>query len=161
MKQSIIHSKYLLYCFQSLSHYCQSYPKQKIVKLNGKTYHQLIFNTRTLECIKELYSDFYLNGKKIVPNNLYDYLTYEMLAHWIKGDGTRKDNAKILQTDSFSIKEVVLIVNVLLIKFNIKSNIHYQRNNPVIYIKTASKKRIRDKLRPYMCESKLYKIENR
>ena len=84
-----------------------------------------------------------------------------MLAHWIKGDGTRKDNAKILQTDSFSIKEVVLIVNVLLIKFNIKSNIHNASHHPVIYIKTASKKRIRDKLRPFMCKSKFYKIENR
>jgi hypothetical protein len=87
MKQSIINSKYLLFC--------QSYPKLKIVKLNGKTYHQLIFQTRTLECLKEFYSDFYQNGKKIVPRfaNLYDYLTYEMLAHWIKGKGTRKDNA--------------------------------------------------------------------
>jgi hypothetical protein len=84
-----------------------------------------------------------------------------MLAHWIKGDGTRKDNALILQTDCFTIKEVVFILNVLLIKFNIRSTIHYQRNNPVLYLKTASKNRIREKLRPFMCKSKLYKIEKR
>jgi hypothetical protein len=78
MKQSMIprDCKYLLYCFQSLSHYCQSYPKYSIAKLNGKTYPQLTFHTRTLECIKELYSYFYLNGKKIVPNNLYDFINF-------------------------------------------------------------------------------------
>ena len=84
-----------------------------------------------------------------------------MLAHWIKVSGTRKNNSKILKTDSFNIKEVVLIVNVLLIKFNIKSNIHNASHHPVIYIKTASKKRIKNKLKPFMCESKLYKLENR
>lgn len=99
--------------------------------------------------------------KKIVPLNLYDYLNYEKLAHWIKGNGTRKKNAKILQTDSFTIKEVVFILNVLLIKLNIRSTIQYQRNNPVLYITTASKNRIREKLRPFMCKSMLYKIEKR
>lgn len=162
MKQSPTEGggEYLLFCFFSLSHYCQGYPKKIITKLNGKTYHSLSFNTRTLHCFKEQYNDFMLT-KKIVPLNLYDYLNYEKLAHWIKGNGTRKKNAKILQTDSFTIKEVVFILNVLLIKLNIRSTIQYQRNNPVLYITTASKNRIREKLRPFMCKSMLYKIEKR
>jgi hypothetical protein len=70
MKQSIIHSEYLFFCFNALSHYCSSYPSSKSLKLNGKTYNQLTFNTRTLPCFKELYKDFYNeNNKKIVPLN--------------------------------------------------------------------------------------------
>lgn len=161
MKQSIIHSKYLIFGYSSLAHYCQAYPKKGTSKLNGKIYHHLSFKTRTLPCITELRNDFYKGSTKIVPLNLYDYLDYQMLAHWIMGDGTRKDNAKVLQTDSFTIKEVVFILNVLLLKLNIRSNIHYQRNNPVLYITTASKNRCREKLRPFKCESKLYKIEKR
>lgn len=127
----------------------------------------MAFNTRTLPCLQEFRTDFYAckpnssSFLKIVPKNLYDYLNYEMLAHWIMGDGTRKENAKVLKTDSFSVQDVVFIMNVFLIKFDIKSTIHYPRNLPVIYIKTASKNRIRDKLIPFMCKSKLYKIEKR
>jgi len=46
-----------------------------------------------------------------------------MLAHWIMCDGTNKYNALLLQTDCFSIKEVVFIINVLYIKFEILCNI--------------------------------------
>lgn len=55
MKQSPTEGggEYLLFCFFSLSHYCQGYPKKIITKLNGKTYHSLSFNTRTLHCFKE------------------------------------------------------------------------------------------------------------
>ena len=92
-KQSIIHSEYLLFSFLLLQHFCSNYPQLKISKLKNKTYHALTFNTRTLECFKEIYYDFYDKGRKIVPTNLYDYLNYQMLAHWIMCDGTRKNNA--------------------------------------------------------------------
>jgi hypothetical protein len=160
-KQSIIQSEYLLFSFFLLDHFCSSYPQLKISKLNNKTSHALTFNTRTLECFKDIYNDFYFKGTKIVPHNLYDYLNFQMLAHWIMCDGTRKDNALILQTDCFTIKEVVFILNVLLIKYNIHSTIQFQRNNPVLYIKTASKKRIKNKLIPFKCKSMLYKLGNR
>ena len=161
MKQSIIHSEYLLFSFFLLEHFCPSYPQLKMTKLQNKTYHALTFHTRTLECFKEIYSDFYFQGRKIVPSNLYDYLNFQMLAHWIMCDGTRKNNAQILQTPCFTLKEVVFILNVLLIKYNINSTIHYQRNLPVLYIKTASKNRIRNKLKPFKCKSMKYKLGNR
>jgi hypothetical protein len=41
-----------------------------------------------------------------------------MLAHWIMCDGTRKKKAIILQTDKFTIEEVVFIINVFIIKMN-------------------------------------------
>jgi hypothetical protein len=76
-------------------------------------------------------------------------------------DGSRKNNALYLQTDSFTIQEVVFILNVLLIKLNIRSKIHYLRNNPVLYITTASMNRNRELLRPFKCKSMYYKIEKR
>jgi heme/copper-type cytochrome/quinol oxidase subunit 1 len=161
IKQSIIQLPYLIFLLNKLSHYCPHYIFYKKEKYLNKYYDSYYFYTRTLPCLQEFKNFYNDKNKKIIPLNLFDYLNFEMLAHWIMCDGTRKNNALILQTDSYTIQEVVFIINILIIKFNLNCTIHYQRNNPVIYIKTRSINKIRDKIKPYMCESMLYKIENR
>jgi hypothetical protein len=73
------------------------------------------------------------------------------------GDGTYNSGVRI-QTDSFTEKEVVFIINVLIIKFNLECSIHYQRGNPVLYIKSKSIKRNLHNLLPYMHDSMKYKV---
>jgi hypothetical protein len=87
-----------------------------------------------------------------VPENLYDLLTYESLAHWIMGDGTYNSGIRI-QTDCFTIKEVVFIINVIYIKFNIMCFIHYQRGNPILYIPSKYVSKIYPYLKPYIISS--------
>lgn len=48
----------------------------------------------------------------------------------------------LLQTDSFSVIEVVRLINVLIIKFNCKCTLRYQRGNPVIYISRRSVRKL-------------------
>ena len=73
-------------------------------------------------------------------------------------DGTRTYNGLTLQVQSFTIQEVVFIINVLIIKFDIDCSIHYQRSQPVIYIKAKSMDKIRASLDPYILPSMKYKI---
>ena len=47
---------------------------------------------------------FYLEGKKVVPLDLYNMLNYEALAHWIMGEGTKVNKGLTLQTQSFTIQ---------------------------------------------------------
>jgi hypothetical protein len=74
------------------------------------------------------------------------------------GDGTKSGTGLTLQTQSFTIKEVVFIINVLIHKFNLDCNIHMQRNQPTIYIKSKSIKKIKPKILPYIFPSMRYKI---
>lgn len=157
-RQSMEHLPYLLDVFSKLIHYCPSYPIKVKAKVNGKVHHGLQINTRALPCITELYNLFYLNGKKIVPKNLYNLLTPEALAHWVAGDGSRGLSGVFLQTQSFTVKENVLIINVLMIKFNLKCSINMQRNKPVIYIATASVPTLRALILPYLHPSMYYKV---
>jgi len=61
-----------------------------------------------------------------VPNDLYDILTYESLADWIMGDRSFvKGGGLYLQTQSFSVKEYVFIMNVLNIKFGLHTTLHF------------------------------------
>ena len=74
------------------------------------------------------------------------------------GDGSKVGNALYLQTQSFTIKECVFIISVLIYKFDFICNIHMQRNQHVIYISAKSMKKIRGKLLPYFIPSMFYKL---
>lgn len=156
-KQTINHIEYFYFIFFKLSHYCSKAPYTTRTIVHKKEHIGLGFTTRSLSCITELYNIFYVNNKKIVPSNLYDLLSWEALAHWIMGDGTYNSGVRI-QTDSFTVKEVVFIMNILILKFNLECSLHYQRGNPILYIKSKSIKRNLHNLLPYMHDSMKYKV---
>ena len=45
------------------------------------------------------------------------------------GDGAKMNKSLILCTDSFTLQEVILLMNVLKLKFGINSTIHGIKNN--------------------------------
>ena len=117
-----------------------------------------MFATRVYPCFTEWYHLFYQEGKKVVPLDLYNMLTYEALAHWIMGDGTKVYKGLTLQTQSFTVKECVFIISILIHKFNLKCSLHMQRNLPTIYISSKSMEKLRPLILPYICSSMRYKI---
>ena len=117
-----------------------------------------MFATRVYPCFNEWYNMFYREGKKVVPLDLYNTLTFEALAHWIMGDGTKSNKGLTLQTQSFTIKECVFIISILIHKFDLKCSLHLQRNQPTIYISSKSIKKLRPFILPYFCDSMVYKL---
>ena len=158
LKQSMANSALVLFVFNRLSHYCSSYPSITITNLKGYRFKSLCLNSRTYPCFTEFYNMFYVKGVKIVPLNLYDLIDFEFLAYWIMSDGSKAGNAIYLQTQSFSIKECVFIISILIHKFNLDCNIHLQRKQPTIYISAKSMKKIRSYLLPFFLPSMVYKL---
>ena len=86
-------------------------------------------------------------------------LTIQGLSHWICGDGTFVKGGSIyLQTQSFTVIEVVRLINVLIIKFNCKCTIHYQEGKPVIYISSRSIRKLLPELLKHIPKSIHYKL---
>jgi heme/copper-type cytochrome/quinol oxidase subunit 1 len=158
-KQSTDKLEYFFYVFNKLSHYCSSYPHINQTTINGKNFTGISFTTRTYPCLTEFYQRFYYKNIKIVPLDLYELLTYESLAHWIMGDGTKSHKGLVLQTQSFTVKEVVFIINILIYKFNLKCSIHMQRNQPTVFISSKSMTIIQPYILPYFCNSMRYKLD--
>lgn len=159
-KQTIKHINYFYFVFNKLSHYCSRGPYTTRTILHKKEFIGLGFTTRTLPCITELYDIFYVNNKKIIPHNLFDLLTWEALAHWIMGDGSYNSGVRI-QTECFTMKEIVFIINILIIKFGLECSLHKQRNYNILYIKSKSIKKNLHNLLPYMDDSMKYKLLGR
>jgi hypothetical protein len=76
------------------------------------------------------------------------------------GDGSKRNKGITLCTDSFSIKDVVTLMNILKIKFNINSTIHMEKLKPRIYINKKELLKILPFIKPYFDDHFLYKIEN-
>ena len=154
--QSGDHSKYFYFVFLSLAHYCSSFPLVRIRNRFGKTTIGLQLETRSLPCFTELYYLFYINGVKVIPFNIYELLTPVAL---IMGDGSTQRHGLIICTDSYTIPEIVRLMNVLIIRYRLECTLRFHTSTqPRIYIKQHSIAQLQTIVGPYMISSLLYKI---
>ena len=74
------------------------------------------------------------------------------------GDGSKRNEGVTLCTDKLTLPEVVLLINLLIIKFDINPTLHKEKNNYRIYINKADLNKIRPHLLPHFVDHFLYKI---
>ena len=148
-----------MFFFSTLSHYCNVLAYYKTSVRKDKIHTALAFYTRGLPCFNELRHLFYVNKVKRVPEDIYNLLTPVALAHLIMGDGSAKQYGLLLCVDSYSVVEVVRLMNVLLIKYNLESTLRYHTpTQPRIYIRQRSMTILRELVKDHIIESMLYKI---
>lgn len=127
----------------------------------GDKFHTSIeIETRALPCFSELHCIFYKNGVKVIPVNIYELLTPEALAHLVMGDGNARSHGLIICTDSYSVQDVVRLMNVLMVKYRLVCTLRY--NSPLyprIYISERSIPLLRTIVRPHMHSSMASKIK--
>jgi hypothetical protein len=165
-KQSLAHSQYVWFVYNIISHYCSSYPFLTSGTRAGVRFYGLEFFTRCLPCITELYPLFYIESKKVIPHNIYELLTPAALAHLIMGDGTALPQGLIICTNSFSLPDIVRLMNVLMTRYSLECSIHIKRRPSqkieyLIYIKECSMPHLRSIVAPYFHSSMVYKINGK
>lgn len=129
-----------------------------------------------MPCFTELHSFFYPKDVKVIPKNIYELLTPVALArprflceplsrftqktHLIMGDGSTKNTGLILCTDSYSIQDVVRLMNVLIIRYDLKCSLHKSSNGlgNRIYISINSVSKVVEIVKPHLIPSMYYKI---
>jgi len=113
-----------------------------------------------MPCITELHNQFYKNKTKIVPLDIYNLLDPIALAYLICGDGSVSKHGLILCTDSFPIIDIVRLINVLIIKYNLECTLKYHTpTHPRIYIREKSINLLRSIVKPYIHSSMGYKLK--
>lgn len=102
-----------------------------------KSYEKIRFDTLTLPCFNPYREIFYSGKKKIVPLNISELLSSPLaLAVWYLDDGAlRKDSSAFrLHTNSYTLPEVQLLQETLLVNFHLNSAIHKQGGGFLLHI---------------------------
>lgn len=89
---------------------------------------------------------------------MFDLLTPRALAYWIMSDGVSNQYGLTICTDSYTIKEVVILINILKIRYDLNCSIHYLNNRPRLYIKADSMNKLRLLVKPYIIPFSQYKL---
>lgn len=179
LKQSVKNFSYLWQVYNELAYLCSGPLFESKTRMRGKIIYSWSLQTRQLPCFMEIFNIFYVerggNMKKSIKPELFFYLDYIALAHWIQGDGSSRNKGVSLITHGFTLEEVILLFNILIIKFNIQPTIYsYEtRWDPEVYkgprpelaktehqihISERDLNKIRPKLLPYFSDHFLYKI---
>jgi hypothetical protein len=161
-KQGLDHKEYIYHLFDTFSDYINAkIPRhtEYLDKRTNKVYTSIVFNTYSLPCFDYYHDLFYINGVKKIPLNIGELLTPVGLAYWAMDDGGKKENAFYLNTDSFSLTEVELLIKVLKENFDLNCTYHVKRKDQHrIYIRTDSMDKFRILVTPYFIPSMMYKL---
>lgn len=122
------------------------------------------FNTISHPYFTKYYSEFYKNGKKVIPFDLLERMSSLGLAYLFMDDGSRdsKTNSYYLSLCSFELDEQKKFMQFLFNKFGIKTSLHAKgtKDNKYhhIYIKAESRNILIKLIEPYIIPSMKYKI---
>lgn len=158
-KQSIIHFDYFMSVYQLLKGYTSRYLYIVKTKIKGKIYYGMEFYTVSLLVFSILRKLFYNGRIKIILKSIYDIIDYVTIAHLIMGDGACQDKGITLNLQAFTLKELIYLMHIFNIKFDINCNIHKSRNQYVIYITTKSLKKLFLYIKQYIHLSMEYKLK--
>jgi len=89
---------------------------------------------------------------------IFEDLNPVALAVWAQGDLNKHNKGFRNNTQSFTLQQVVILLNVLIIKYGLDSTVFYDRARPRIFILTNSMNKFRTIVGPHFHPSMLYKL---
>jgi LAGLIDADG DNA endonuclease family len=162
-RQGSINASYLLHLYNLYQEFVTTPPAVSSItdKNTGKIRYNLSFATLALPCFNELYEAFYLEGKKIIPNNISDLLSEVSLAYWIMDDGSFTGSGLKLHTNAFSLEELNLLIKALDKNFSIKASVNVsnrEKSQFSLYISKNQMSLVKDLVIKHMHPDMLYKL---
>lgn len=154
----IAQKEYCLYktkIFTSLGAKCTFRKRGTPDKRNGIFYESYNMYIPCNPAFKELYEEFYPEGKKVIPMNLMKYFSEVSLAFLFMDDGTKMKSGYKIATNCFSKENIKEFSEFLNKKWGINSTIHKDNG---LYIKANSKALFKYLISPYICECMKYKL---
>ena len=123
------------------------------------------FQSISHESLTRFYSNFYPQGKKIVPANLIKLLTSQALAVWYMDDGSKKTHGRgaFLHTQNFILEDQYKLIEILNKNFGLEARISshgWSKGKQLfrLYITANSFPRFKALILPYLLPIFNYKI---
>lgn len=161
VNQSLKQNEFVVWLYEVFKDFVQTPPKVKQAKRNGVNHEEVMFNTLTHSCFRNFYEMFYLSSKKVIPENIDQFLTPTVLTVWFMSDGSvksKESRGRILNTQSFTRPDMERLTTILKSKFNLQSSIRTQKDGLQIYISGKSAEDLNAILKDKILPSFYYKL---
>jgi hypothetical protein len=159
-EQSHIRTEFFMDVYKYFIFYCKSEARlrERFDKRTNKIYKTWHFSTLSSCLFTNYYYWMYPEGKKIVPKDINKYLDSVALSYWIMCDGYKRSSGLALATNSYTIEDNNLLINVLNEKFGFNSWLVSDHNQPTIFIPKRNMPLLQKLVSPYIHSTLLYKI---
>lgn len=138
---------------------------QKRIGPNGKIRFVCRFKTFTYGSLNWIHEAFYINGVKVVPTIISDFLSPLALAIWIMDDGVWAGYGVRIATNSLTLVDVQRLCEVLNQKYGLVCSAvinGYSKHEGLpqynLYIQAESIPTLRKLVKPFFVESMFYKL---
>ncbi len=155
IRHAIKHQAYVQWKYQILQNLVKTKPR--IDKHNNSFY----FRTRFKLCLKHWYNQFYPQGKKVVPNDIKNYLISPIaLAAWLMDDGNGYQHYSgfRISTYGFSRSDNIKLQKCLDQNFGLKSSLCTDRKGHQLLILSRSSNRLKKIIQPHLISCMKYKF---
>lgn len=162
VEQSANKAEYVSWLYENFENFVLNKPKIKDRERNGVAAKSIGFATLSHGSFRFYAQQFYAGGKKVIPKIMGKLLTPIGLAVWFMDDGSIKSKfhkAKILNTQCFDKKEVLMLIQVLKNKFEISAKLREQKDGCQIYILSESMDKFKKIVEKYIIDSLKYKLD--
>lgn len=161
IEQALTHKEYVDHLYEKFRLWVLTPPKIRDVITKGVLSMNYRFTTLNHGSFRFYGQQFYKNGKKCVPKIINRLITARGLAYWFMDDGSIKSNESkgiIFNTHCYSKKDVMLLINVLKDKFNLKAKVRRQKDRYQIYISGDSYEKFSALVKSYLLKEMEYKL---
>ena len=114
------------------------------------------FFTRSLPILTPFYDEFFVNGKKIIPENLK--LNALSLAVWFMDDGSKSRSSIYLNTQQFTVDEQKKLIFILKDQFGLESTLNKDKIYFRIRVRSESSKIMVKIIERYILPNFRYKL---
>jgi hypothetical protein len=154
---------YIDHLYSLFELYCGSKPKAMSYfdsrPSKNKIYNSRRFSTLSLPCFNKFRELFYNSSNiKFIPCNLDKLLTAKDLSYWLMDDGYKSGKGFYICTDSYSLEDHKILVNVLKTNFNLECGIHTYTNGYRLYVFSSSKDQLLKIVKPHIIPHFQYKF---
>ena len=162
IEHSIKQRFYVDWLYEQFSDWVWTQPKVKMKKIGESRLENYGFQTLSVGNFRFYGQNFYdSKGKKGVPSQIKKWLTPLALAVWFMDDGSAKSKfhrAIILNTHSFSAKDIKVLMDALIENFEIVAQIRKQSDGQQLLIAGQSAERFYEIVQPFVLPNFEYKF---
>lgn len=154
--------EYLFWKVKNLQRFFQGKPKylERVHPITKRTYQYWRHQSQSTPLLGGLRKIFYIEGRKIIPENLDTLITARALAVWYMDDGYyyRRDKCSYLYLGNVTRKEADYLVSIFDRKFQLKTRVLPKKKGFALYFPRREAIKLKSLIQDYLLEQFKYKL---